>query len=121
MGRITEIREAIGKFTEEMGHRPLRLRIREDIVDELANELESKFCMTDIDLTKKASERYNYFDGIPFITDDGFPHGIVQWRIEVVIDGELYYHAKIDSSPIPDGTITIDLKTSIMELIEWNL
>lgn len=110
MGRITEIREAIGKFTEEMGHRPLRLRIREDIVDELANELESKFCMTDIDLTKKASERYNHFDGIPFIADDGFPHGIVRWRIETVIDGELCYYAKIDSPPIQYGVAVVDLK-----------
>ena len=120
MSRITELQEAINKFTEETGVRPLRLRIRKDIVEEMESEIFMKTGgLFDPKEEKKRIEKkgphFSTFNGIPFITDEGFPHGIVRWRIEVVIDGELYYHAKVDPSPIPDGTITIDLKTSIME------
>lgn len=117
ISRVSELQEAINKFTEEMGRKPDILRIREDIVNEMANELELKFCNSEVDPTKKASERYGSFDGIPFIANDGFPHGIIRWRIEAVINGELVYHAKLDSASILKETIVID-SVSLIDIDE---
>ncbi len=121
MSRITELLEAITKFTQEIGYRPVRLRIRKDIVEEIEKEIslvreKVEARMDRVNIIDFFDDEYfdgptiRYFDGIPFIADDGFPHGIIRWQIEAVIDDDLVYHAKLDLPPISKETILIDLK-----------